>query len=162
MGHLSSVMQRGHTRAERRCGATCDLPLACCPTKGTALQVPMHRRKHPGIRNHDLHPKAASLLPASKGLDGNQVGCAGGRSVGRRARSPPERGPRARSPERGLQVGAEPAQGLGLGTRCSHRDSTGKEGGSFRQHFLQRAWLKCGRYSCFFLAVLSVRVRFSL
>ena len=62
------------------------------PNEGYGLAGPIHRRKHPGIRTPHLDPKAPNLLPASKGLDENRVGCPRGRSVGSRAHSLLRRG----------------------------------------------------------------------
>lgn len=80
------------------------------PYEGYGLAGPIRRRKHSGIGTPDLDPKAPYLLPASKGLDENQVGCPGGRSVGSRARSLLRSGTQGTVPREGLQSGS----GLGL------------------------------------------------
>lgn len=125
------------------------------PNKGYSLTGPIHRRKHPEIRNPSSDPKAPRLLPTPEGLGENQVGCPGGKSVGSRARSLLRAGtPGAQSPEKELQVGAEQGLGLALETRLPS-PSRHREGGWNLQATLFAAhWVEVGATAAFFLPFL--------
>lgn len=166
-GRLSSVTQHGREQTGRQKVRSSSRPSAgLLPSEGDGLAGPIHRRKPPGIRTPTLDPKAPHLLPASKRFGWEPDGLPRGQ-VGRR------QGMLAPQSEAGGAQGTLLGEGAagwrwarpGIGLPASQgrapvaRPARGRRVGAQDDTFCRTlGW--SGSCSRFFLAILSVRVRF--